>query len=74
MHTPYEFGDCVLSIQIQSVHENRIYSVSIHCGPNYPDQPPEIRFTSKINLPCVNAQNGQVHTIMVYQEASANRA
>lgn len=44
----------------QSVHENRIYSVSIHCGPNYPDQPPEIKFTSKINLPCVNAQNGQV--------------
>ncbi|KAF2632245.1 UBC-like protein [Macroventuria anomochaeta] len=43
-----------------SVHENRIYSVSIHCGPNYPDAPPEIKFTSKINLPCVNAQNGKV--------------
>ncbi|KNG51361.1 ubiquitin-conjugating enzyme E2 variant 2 [Stemphylium lycopersici] len=43
-----------------SVHENRIYSVSIHCGPDYPDTPPEIKFTSKINLPCVNPQNGQV--------------
>ncbi|KAJ5221719.1 ubiquitin-conjugating enzyme/RWD-like protein [Penicillium citrinum] len=23
-----------------SVHENRIYSVNIHCGPDYPDNPP----------------------------------
>ena len=45
----------------QSVHENRIYSVSIHCGPNYPDAPPDLKFTSKINLPCVNPQNGKVH-------------
>jgi ubiquitin-conjugating enzyme E2 variant len=45
---------------MQSVHENRIYSVKIHCGPNYPDAPPEISFTSKINLPCVNPQNGKV--------------
>jgi ubiquitin-conjugating enzyme E2 variant len=44
----------------QSVHENRIYSVSIHCGPEYPDAPPDIKFTSKINLPCVNPQNGKV--------------
>ena len=44
----------------QSVHENRIYSVSIHCGPDYPDTPPEIKFTTKINLPCVNPQNGKV--------------
>ncbi|KAI8936535.1 E2 ubiquitin-conjugating protein mms2, variant 2 [Plenodomus lindquistii] len=43
-----------------SVHENRIYSVSLHCGPEYPDVPPEISFTSKINLPCVNPQNGKV--------------
>jgi ubiquitin-conjugating enzyme E2 variant len=45
----------------QSVHENRIYSVKMHCGPDYPDIPPEISFTSKINLPCVNAQNGKVY-------------
>jgi ubiquitin-protein ligase len=48
----------------QSVHENRIYSVKIHCGPNYPDIPPEITFDSKINLPCVNAQNGKVHILI----------
>ncbi|KAH3903430.1 probable Ubiquitin-conjugating enzyme variant MMS2 [Saccharomycodes ludwigii] len=43
-----------------SNHENRIYFLSIKCGDNYPDQPPEIKFISKINLPCVNAENGQV--------------
>ena len=26
----------------------------------YPNSPPEIKFNSKINLPCVNQSNGQV--------------
>ncbi|XTI88611.1 UBC-like protein [Cenococcum geophilum] len=43
-----------------SVHENRIYSLKIHCGPQYPDVPPEISFVSKINLPCVDQRNGKV--------------
>ncbi|KAF2088977.1 putative ubiquitin conjugating enzyme [Saccharata proteae CBS 121410] len=43
-----------------SVHENRIYSVRIHCGDDYPDKPPKITFLSKINLPCVNPSNGEV--------------
>ncbi|ORY61758.1 ubiquitin-conjugating enzyme/RWD-like protein [Pseudomassariella vexata] len=43
-----------------SVHENRIYSVKMHCGPQYPDTPPTIKFVSKVNLPCVNARNGVV--------------
>ncbi|KAJ8602907.1 hypothetical protein MRB53_042291 [Persea americana] len=33
-----------------SVHENRIYSVKIHCGPSYPDSPPEVTFISKVNF------------------------
>ena len=45
----------------QSVHENRIYSLRIHCGPQYPDVPPDISFTSKINLPCVDQRNGKVY-------------
>ena len=36
------------------MHENRIYSLSIHCGPSYPDSPPQVTFLSKVNLPCVS--------------------
>ncbi|KAK3066266.1 E2 ubiquitin-conjugating protein mms2 [Teratosphaeriaceae sp. CCFEE 6253] len=43
-----------------SVHENRIYSLKIHCGSDYPDKPPEVTFISKVNLPCVDGRNGRV--------------
>ncbi|KAK3622434.1 E2 ubiquitin-conjugating protein mms2 [Elasticomyces elasticus] len=43
-----------------SVHENRIYSLKIHCGADYPDKPPEVTFISKVNLPCVDPRNGRV--------------
>ena len=45
---------------IQSVHENRIYSVKIHCGSDYPDIPPDVTFISKVNLPCVDGRHGKV--------------
>jgi hypothetical protein len=56
----------------QSVHENRIYGVKIHCGPDYPDVPPEISFTSKINLPCVDQRNGKVCAVQEMSPALAN--
>jgi len=37
-----------------TVHENRIYSLRIHCGPDYPSKPPYVQFRSRINLPCVD--------------------
>ncbi|KAF9317496.1 E2 ubiquitin-conjugating protein mms2 [Podila horticola] len=43
-----------------SVHENRIYSLKIHCGDHYPDMPPTVFFLSRVNLPCVNQTNGHV--------------
>merc|ERR1712008_629858 len=39
--------------------ENRIYSVSILCGPQYPDQLPEVKFGTQINMNCVDVK-GQV--------------
>ncbi|OTA31195.1 Ubiquitin-conjugating enzyme variant MMS2 [Hortaea werneckii EXF-2000] len=42
-----------------SVHENRIYSVKIKCGTDYPDAPPEVTFISKVNLPCVDQKTGK---------------
>ncbi|KAL8894192.1 MAG: hypothetical protein Q9192_004536 [Flavoplaca navasiana] len=43
-----------------SAHENRIYSLNIHCGEHYPDVPPTVQFVSKINLPCVDQKSGKV--------------
>ena len=40
--------------------DNRIYFLSIECGPNYPQVAPKVRFTSKINMPCVDQNNGTV--------------
>lgn len=42
------------------MHENRIYSLNIHCGDTYPEKPPTIKFLSKINLPCVDPVTGAV--------------
>ncbi|KIM62506.1 hypothetical protein SCLCIDRAFT_1215102 [Scleroderma citrinum Foug A] len=44
----------------QTVHENRIYSLRIDCGETYPDDPPTVRFISRVNLPFVNQSNGVV--------------
>ena len=41
-------------------HENRLYSISIYCGPNYPNEAPRVRFLTRINLSCVNQGNGNV--------------
>ncbi|RPA82191.1 UBC-like protein [Ascobolus immersus RN42] len=56
-----------------SVHENRIYSLEIYCGDNYPDSPPQVRFISKINLPGVNGTDGKVDLSKLPRVANWNR-
>ena len=46
--------------RLQTVHENRIYSLKITCGEHYPDQPPTVQFISRVNLPFVSQTDGKV--------------
>lgn len=39
--------------------ENRIYSVSITCTDQYPDEPPVIRFNTQVNMGAVE-KNGEI--------------
>ncbi|ORZ09475.1 ubiquitin-conjugating enzyme/RWD-like protein [Absidia repens] len=55
----YDWHATILGVP-HSTHENRIYSLKFHCGDQYPDMPPEVRFLSKINLPSVHLENGAV--------------
>ncbi|KZT07510.1 UBC-like protein [Laetiporus sulphureus 93-53] len=43
-----------------TVHENRIYSLKIICGDEYPDRPPTVQFVSRVNLPFVSQVDGKV--------------
>nr|XP_010911776.2 ubiquitin-conjugating enzyme E2 variant 1C [Elaeis guineensis] len=43
-----------------SVHENRIYQLKLFCDKDYPEKPPSVRFHSRINMTCVNHENGMV--------------
>src|SRR5690606_38649349 len=40
---------------------DRIYTVKVHCGENYAEEPPTLKFVQKINMECVD-KNGNVTT------------
>lgn len=50
----------VINVFKQTVFDNRIYSLKIVCGEDYPQKPPTITFANKINIPSVNQNNGRV--------------
>ena len=59
--SPESFAELIFKVNlIQTVHENRIYSLKIICGPSYPDVRPDVQFVSRVNLPFVNQMNGLV--------------
>ena len=43
-----------------SIHDGRLYELQITAGPNYPAEPPVIRFMSKINMSSVDQRTGEV--------------
>jgi len=43
-----------------SIHDGRLYELRLTAGPNYPNEPPLIRFVSKINMASVDQSTGDI--------------
>lgn len=45
---------------MNTVYENRIYTLSLTCGDSYPQSPPSVRFLTRVNLTSVHRHTGIV--------------
>ncbi|KAK7863048.1 hypothetical protein R5R35_006471 [Gryllus longicercus] len=45
---------------LRTPFSDRLYSLSIECGPNYPDECPTVRFLTRIHMRGVNSDTGEV--------------
>eukprot|EP00899_Mesostigma_viride_P021183 jgi/Mesvir1/29066/Mv18374-RA.1 len=51
---------CTILGPPSSVHDGRIYCLKLHCGDEYPQKPPQVRFKTRVNMSCVHQQTGVV--------------
>lgn len=50
---------------LQTVHEGRIYQLKLFCDKDYPENPPTVRFQTRINMTCVKQETGVVGTCRI---------
>lgn len=58
----------------QTVHEGRIYQLKLFCGKDYPDNPPTVRFQTRINMTCVNQESGMVSDLLHIRKICLKKA
>ena len=55
----------VNAFPFQTQYDGRMFNLSITCGDNYPEMPPDVRFVSKIAMNCVD-KNGRVSALSIW--------
>lgn len=50
---------------IDTAFDNRIYSLTITCGPTYPDEPPQMKFNTPISMNCVEADGSVKNSLNI---------